>query len=495
MTGKRQRVTDKTQLMDQGLPPIYDKAFINGQWIAAQSGKCFTVRNPANGETLADVPDMDAADITRAIDAAAQSTNVWRGMLPAERAKILSRWAGLIEERADDLALLMTLEQGKPLAEARGEVMAAAATVQWCAEEGRRLYGEYLEGPKAGTRILVSRHPVGVVAAITPWNFPVGMITRKVGPALAAGCTVILKPAESTPLCALSLAALAEKAGLPAGVFNVVTTANARGAGEVMTKDARVRKISFTGSTPVGKLLMAQAAGNLQKVSLELGGNAPFIVTANANLERAADGAIASKFRNAGQTCICANRIFVHKNVYDRFKEIFLRKISELKVGDGREDGVTIGPLIDGNALQKVERLVQSARSEGAVILTGGKRHELGGSFYEPTLIEGAGDDAGIFREEIFGPVAVLYIYDTADEVVLRANDTAFGLAAYVYSESLKEVWDLSDRLAYGMVAINEPMLATDLAPFGGVKESGIGREGGKYGLLEYTEIKYRLLG
>lgn len=472
---------------------VKNRAYISGRWVPARAGDVFTVTNPATDDSLADVPDFKGEDVILAIDAAAKAFEGWSALPTADRAKLLSAWAALIDETADDLALLMTLEQGKPLTEARGEVKAAAATIQWCAEEGRRLYGDYLEGAKPDTHIVVSRRPIGVAAAITPWNFPVGMITRKVGPALAAGCTVVLKPSELTPLCALALADLAEKAGIPGGVFNVITTTDAAAAAKILTGDARVRKISFTGSTPVGKSLMAAASANLQKISLELGGNAPFIVMASADLEKAVDGAIASKFRNAGQTCICANRIFVHDAVYNVFKDMFLSKIKALKVGNGWEDGVSIGPLIDDKAMQKVKRLVQAARDAGAQIIAGGNLDGLGGRFYQPTLMEGVPDDSALFREEIFGPVAVLYRFSDTEEVIKRANNTPYGLAAYVYTNHLTEGWKISARLAYGMVAVNEPMLATDLAPFGGIKESGIGREGGKYGLLEYTEMQYRL--
>lgn len=474
---------------------VMDKAFIDGQWIETESKKCFPVINPADSTTISTVPDMDATDVQRAIEAASTAFEIWRTLLPLDRYKLLIKWSKLIEDRADDLARIMTYEQGKPLSEARGEVLGAAGTIQWCAEEGRRLYGEFLEGPKAGTRIIVSREPVGVVGAITPWNFPVGMITRKVGPALAAGCTVVLKPAESTPLSALALAALAEKAGLPAGVLNIVTSTRAAEIGKVLTSDPRVRKISFTGSTGVGRKLMAQASEHIQEISLELGGNAPFIVCESADIEKAADGAIASKFRNAGQTCICANRIFVHKNIYDEFRTVFRRKIDALRVGPGWQGGVTIGPLINQEAIEKIGKMIEEAHKAGAKVLAGGKRHELGGTFFQPTLIENVPDDARLAQEEIFGPVAALYSFESDQEVADRANDTPFGLASYIYSQDLAQVWRLSDSLKYGMVAVNEPLLATDLAPFGGVKESGIGREGGKYGLLEYTDIKYRLFG
>ncbi len=482
--------------MGPELKYVHDRALIGGQWVEACGKKTFSVQNPADLSRITDVPDMGVEDVHAAIDAAQTAFEGWCTRLPLDRAKILSRWATLIEERAGDLALLMTCEQGKPLSEAKSEVLGAAATIQWCAEEGRRLYGEFLEGPKPGTRIIISRHPVGVVGAITPWNFPVSMITRKVGPALAARCTVVLKPAESTPLCALALAGLAIEAGLPGGVFNVVTSQNASEIGKALTSDPRVRKISFTGSTGVGRKLMAQASEHVQKISLELGGNAPFIVFESADLEKAAEGALASKFRNAGQTCICANRIFVQKSIYSRFLEVFRKKIETLKVGPGWKKDVSIGPLINEKAVQKIESMIEEAKKAGAKIELGGQCDKrLGATFFEPTLITGAPDNVRLAREEIFGPVAVLYSFESEDEVVRRANDTPYGLGSYIYTADQAQVWRVSDNLAYGMVAVNEPLLATDLAPFGGIKESGIGREGGKYGLLEYTDIKYRLFG
>lgn len=498
MTGKLSHAKhgDLRTFMAPELKYVHDRALIDGQWVEACQKKTFSVQNPADLSHIADVPDMGPEDVQSAIEAAQTAFQGWRTRLPLDRAKMLSRWSALIEERAEDLALLMTCEQGKPLSEARSEVLAAAATIQWCAEEGRRLYGEFLEGPKPGTRIVVSRHPIGVVGAITPWNFPVSMITRKVGPALAAGCTVVLKPAESTPLCALALAGLALEAGLPDGVFNVVTSQNASEIGKVLTSDSRVRKISFTGSTAVGRKLMAQASEHIQKISLELGGNAPFIVFESADLEKAADGAIASKFRNAGQTCICANRIFVQKSVYGRFLEVFRGKIKALKVGSGWQKDVSIGPLINEKAVEKIEGMIEEAKKAGARIELGGQRDKrLGATFFEPTLITGAPDNIRLAYEEIFGPVAALYSFESEDEVVRRANDTPYGLGSYIYTADQTQVWRASDNLAYGMVAVNEPLLATDLAPFGGIKESGIGREGGKYGLLEYTDIKYRLFG
>ena len=487
-------ITDSSSgIMEPEPKGIKTLGLVNGQWVKSRSGKTFPVLNPATSEKITDVADFGPEDTESAISAAQAAFEGWRVLSPADRGTILNQWAVLIRENADDLALLMTCEQGKPLAEAKAEILAGANTIQWCAEEGRRLYGEFIEGSKAGTKIIISREPVGVVGAITPWNFPASMITRKVGPALAAGCTVVLKPAEDTPLLALALADLAQKSGLPAGVLNIVPTSEAASVGKVLTEDVRVRKISFTGSTKVGKLLMSQAAGNLQKISLELGGNAPFIVFSSADIQKAVAGVIASKFRNAGQTCISANRIFVHKKVCSEFIDLFLSKIKTLKIGPGWEDGVTIGPLINAKAIEKIEKMIATAKSDGAKIHVGGHRHALGGTFFEPTLITGVKDDSLLACDEIFGPVAVVYEFEDEADVVKRSNDTPYGLAAYIYSEDQKQVWRVSDGLQYGMVGINESLLASDLAPFGGVKESGIGREGGRYGLLEYTNIKYRL--
>ncbi len=481
--------------MDIAKDFLIEKAYVNGQWIDAVAGKTFEVTNPANSDVLAAVPDLGGEETRHAIAAAQDAFGSWRALSPLQRSHLLRGWADAIRARLEDLAVLMTMEQGKPLAEARGEIAGSAATLDWCAEEGRRLYGDFIDGQKQGTKIVISRHPVGVVGAITPWNFPASMITRKVGPALAAGCTVVLKPAEATPLTALALALLADQVGFPAGVLNVVTSSRAAEVGKALTGDSRVKKISFTGSTAVGRALMAQAAEHIQKISLELGGNAPFIVFSSADLERAAEDAITSKFRNAGQTCICANRIFVQEAVWDRFLDIFSMKVKGLKVGPGWEENVRIGPLIDQKALEKVERLVGAAEGSGAAVHTGGKRHTLGGSFFTPTILLNADDNALISKEEIFGPVAVLYPFQTEEEVIARANDTPYGLSSYMYSGDLAQIWRVSDALEYGMVGINEPLLATDLAPFGGTKESGIGREGGRYGLLEYADIKYRLFG
>ncbi len=477
-------------------PHILKKhAYVGGKWIdAAQNGR-FSVLNAANGEEISTVPDMNADDAAAAIVAAHEAFSSWSALSPLQRSDLLLAWSELIVKNADELALLMTCEQGKPLAEAKAEIIGGAATVRWCAEEGRRLYGDFIDGSKPGTKIITSRHPVGVVGAITPWNFPVGMITRKVSPALATGCTVVLKPAESTPLCALALAELAGQAGIPAGVFNVVTSSRPAEIGGVFTSDHRVAKISFTGSTRVGKVLMAQAAQNIQKISFELGGNAPFIVFPSADLEKAVQGAVASKFRNAGQTCICANRIYVHEQIFNQFQGMFLQKIKGLKVGPGWEKEIDVGPLINNQAIEKIEKMIDSAKSAGAKILTGGKRHSAGNCYFEPTLMADVPEDQPIAKEEIFGPVAVLYPFRDEDDVVRRANDTSFGLSSYIYSQDSSQIWRVSDALQSGMVGINEPFLANDLAPFGGIKNSGIGKEGGKYGLLEFTNLKYRLFG
>lgn len=474
---------------------LKNKAFINGEWVTAKDGAMFDVLNPATGQVLGQVPDMGPGDATLAIDCAYKAYDRWKHLLPLDRANILTLWAELIEKEAESLSLVLTMEQGKPLAESRSEVLSCSATLRWCSEEARRLNGEFLDGHKPDTKIIISRHPVGIVAAITPWNFPASMVVRKVAPALASGCTVVLKPAEDTPLTALALADLGQKAGLPAGVFNVVTTSSPREIGRILSEDVRVRKISFTGSTSTGKTILSQSAQNVQKVSLELGGNAPFIIFPSADLIKAVDGAMASKFRNAGQTCICANRIYIHQSIYEQFLKIFLNKTNELIVGNGQDGRVTIGPLINLRAVERVENQILDSVGRGARILVGGHRHKLGGTYFEPTVVVGAPDDSRLAREEIFAPVAVLYSFETETEVVERANDTRYGLSSYIYSNDMAQVWRVSDVLEFGMVGINEPFLATDLAPFGGMKESGIGKEGGKYGLLEYTEIKYRLFG
>ena len=494
VAAKRAANTQQDFMVQDQKSLLRDRALIEGRWVAASDGRTFSVTNPATTERIADLPDLGEVEIDTAIGAAADAFSSWSAMLPQERSQLMTSWAALIEDNADDLGRLMTAEQGKPLAEAVGEIKGSAATIRWCAEEGRRLYGEFIDGHKPSTKIIVSRHPAGVVGAITPWNFPASMITRKVGPALAAGCTVVLKPATATPLSALALGFLAMEAGIPAGVLNIVTSKDAKMVGRKLTGDSRVRKISFTGSTDVGKTLMVQAAGQVQKISLELGGNAPFIVFPSSPLDKAVKGAIDSKFRNAGQTCICANRIYVHDQIFDRFVIEFSNAVRQLTVGDGLDDGVRIGPLINMAAVEKIEELIEDATSRGATILAGGRRHKRGGTFFEPTILAGAPDDSKIAQEEIFGPIAVLYRFTDEDEVVRRANDTVFGLSAYLYTEDLGQALRVSERLQSGMVAVNEPLLASDLAPFGGVKQSGIGREGGQYGLLEYVDIKYRLI-
>lgn len=474
---------------------LRDNAFINGHWVPADSGKRFDVTNPADGATLTSVPDLGAEDTTKAVDAAREAFIDWRGQTAGHRARMLHRWHDLIRANEDDLALLMTLEQGKPIKEAKGEIRYAASFVSWFAEEARRAYGDVIPSHMADKRILALKQPVGVVAAITPWNFPAAMITRKIAPALAVGCTVIVKPSEWTPLSALALARLAEDAGFPPGVINVVTSMDAETVGDVLTAHPDVRKLSFTGSTRVGKLLLRKAAETVKRVSLELGGNAPFIVFPDADLEAAVEGAVASKYRNAGQTCVCANRILVHEDIAEEFAVRLTAKTSRLTVGPGVDENSDIGPLINEAALEKVERLVGGATSAGAELRTGGAPHELGGTFYQPTLLSGVTDEMDIFGEEIFGPVAATSTFKTEEEVVRRANDTPFGLAAYVYTRDNARIWRISEALEYGMVGVNTGMISTPVAPFGGVKQSGVGREGSRYGIDEYLEIKSVTIG
>ncbi|MBX2890578.1 MAG: NAD-dependent succinate-semialdehyde dehydrogenase [Saprospiraceae bacterium] len=469
------------------------EAFINGQWSAADSGKAFPVTNPATGEVLAQVADLGAAETRRAIAAAETALPAWRAKTATSRAHVLRRWYELILEHADDLGLLLTLEQGKPLAEARGEIRYGATFIEWFAEEGKRAYGDVIPPHQAGMRLLVTKQPVGVVAAITPWNFPNAMITRKVAPALAAGCTVVLKPSEETPLSALALAELAQRAGFPAGVLNIVTGLDAPAIGKELTDSPIVRKLSFTGSTEVGKLLMRQCADTVKKISLELGGNAPFIVFDDADLDAAVEGAIASKYRNAGQTCVCANRLFVQTAVYEAFLKKFTVAVQKQKVGPGTEQGVQIGPLINDEALEKVARLVGDASQKGARLLTGG--HAMQGTFYEPTILADVDARMDIMHEEIFGPVAPVTRFETENEVIEMANDTPYGLAAYFYGRDIGRVFRVAEALDYGMVGVNTGLVATTVAPFGGMKESGIGREGSKYGLEEFLEVKYVCLG
>lgn len=480
------------QLSDPKL--LRDQCYVDGKWIPANSGKSFDVTNPATGAVLASVPSFGGDETRAAIEAAQRAYPAWRAKSAKERSALLYKWYELIIEAADDLAFLMTAEQGKPLLEARGEVVYGASFVQWFAEEAKRVYGDTIPAPAGDRRIVVVKEPVGVIASITPWNFPIAMITRKCAPAIAVGCTVVIKPAEDTPLCALALAELAHRAGIPAGVVNVITGDPVAIGGE-LTSNPTVRKLSFTGSTEVGKLLIRQCADTVKKVSMELGGNAPFIVFDDADLDAAVAGVMASKYRNAGQTCVCANRIFVQAGIYDAFAEKMAAAVVELKVGDGFEDGVTQGPLINKAAIEKVERLVEDAISKGASVVTGGARHELGGTYYTPTLLTGVTTDMACATEEIFGPVAPLYKFETEAEAIQMANDTPYGLAAYFYARDVGRVWRVSEALEYGIVGINEGIISTEVAPFGGMKESGIGREGSKYGTEEFLEVKYLCMG
>jgi succinate-semialdehyde dehydrogenase / glutarate-semialdehyde dehydrogenase len=470
------------------------RAFIGGKWLDAASGATHTVVNPATREPIGTVPDMGAAEARRAIEAASQAFPAWAALTAKERAAILRRWYELLMANQEDLATLMTAEQGKPLAEAKGEIGYGAAFIEWFAEEGKRLYGDVIPQHQADKRLLVLRQPLGVVAAITPWNFPLAMITRKAGPALAAGCTMVVKPASQTPYSALAAAALAARAGVPAGVLNVVT-GSATAIGGEMTSNPLVRKITFTGSTEVGKKLMAQCAGTVKKITMELGGNAPFIVFDDADLDAAVLGAIASKYRNTGQTCVCANRLLVHAPVYEAYARKLAHAVAQLRVGDGLKGPTDQGPLIDAKALAKVEQHLADALAKGARIVQGGKRHLLGGTFFEPTVITEVTPAMMIAREETFGPVAPLFRFETEADAIRMANDTEFGLAAYFYTRDLARSWRVSEALEYGMVGINTGIFSTEVAPFGGVKESGIGREGSKYGILDYTELKFVCVG
>ena len=471
------------------------QAFINGEWVNADKGATHEVHNPASGDKLATVPDMGAVETRRAIDAAAAAQPGWARLTAKERATVLRRWYDLMMSNQDDLAQIMTAEQGKPLAESKGEIAYAASFIEWFAEEGKRLYGDVIPAHQADKRLLVLRQPIGVVAAITPWNFPAAMITRKAGPALAAGCTFVCKPAQQTPYSALAMAELARRAGLPAGVLNIVTGKQSRAIGGEMTSNPIVRKVTFTGSTAVGKQLMAQSSGTLKKLSLELGGNAPFIVFEDADLDAAVLGAIASKYRNTGQTCVCANRLLVQSPVYEAFTRKLSEAVSQLRVGDGLKGVTDQGPLIDQNALAKVEEHVADAVAKGARIAYGGKRHALGGNFYQPTVLTNVTPDMLVAREETFGPVAPLFRFETEADAIRMANDTEFGLASYFYTRDLARSWRVAEALEYGIVGLNTGLISTEVAPFGGVKESGIGREGSRYGILDYTELKYLCVG
>ncbi|CAA0269421.1 MULTISPECIES: NADP-dependent succinate-semialdehyde dehydrogenase [Klebsiella] len=470
------------------------QAFIDGRWRDASSGETLGVTNPANGQQLGSVPKMGAEETREAIDAAARALPAWRALTARERATILRRWFDLMMEHQDDLARLMTLEQGKPLAEAKGEIGYAASFIEWFAEEGKRIYGDTIPGHQADKRLLVIKQPIGVTAAITPWNFPSAMITRKAGPALAAGCTMVLKPASQTPFSALALAELANRAGIPEGVFNVVT-GSASEVGNELTGNPLVRKLSFTGSTEIGRQLMEQCAKDIKKVSLELGGNAPFIVFDDADLDKAVEGALASKFRNAGQTCVCANRLYIQDGVYDRFAEKLQQAVSKLQIGDGLQPNVTIGPLIDEKAIAKVQEHIADALDKGARVATGGKSHELGGNFFQPTILVDVPSDAKVAKEETFGPLAPLFRFKDEADVIAQANDTEFGLAAYFYARDLGRVFRVGEALEYGIIGINTGLISTEVAPFGGVKSSGLGREGSKYGIEDYLEIKYMCIG
>ena len=470
------------------------QAYIGGRWCDADSGATFDVTNPATGETLGTVPNMGAAETRRAIEAAKNAWAAWRRKPAKERSALLRRWNDLMVANVDDLGKLMTAEQGKPLAEAKGEVLYAASFIEWFAEEAKRVYGDTIPSPWNDRRLVVIKEPIGVCAAITPWNFPAAMITRKAGPALASGCTMVAKPAEATPLSALALAMLAERAGIPAGVFNVLT-GEPREIGGEMTSNPDVRKLTFTGSTEVGRILMRQSADTIKKLSLELGGNAPFIVFDDADLDAAVEGAIVSKYRNAGQTCVCANRLIVQSGVYDAFAEKLVAAVKKLKVGNGLEADVDQGPLIDRSAVEKIEDHIQDAVSHGARVLLGGKQHALGQTFFEPTVLADVTPKMKVAREETFGPLAPLFRFETDEDAVRLANDTEFGLASYFYSRDVGRIWRAAEGLESGIVGINTGLISNEVAPFGGVKQSGLGREGSHYGMEEFVEVKYLCFG
>jgi len=480
------------QISDQSL--LKTRAYINGEWVDADSGATVPVTNPANGEVIAEVAKCSTAETRRAIEAAEAAFPEWRKRTAKERAACLRKWFNLMMEAQEDLALIMTLEQGKPLAESRGEIAYGANYIEWFAEEAKRMYGDTIPQPSNDKRIVCIKQPVGVVACITPWNFPNAMLTRKIAPALAAGCTVVCKPANATPLSAYAFVELAERAGIPAGVINMVTGETAA-IGKELTSNPIVRKLTFTGSTPVGKQLMAECAQTVKRTSMELGGNAPFIVFDDADLDAAVAGALISKYRNAGQTCVCANRILVQAGCYDAFADKLATAVSGLKMGDGTQEGVTVGPLITEEAANDMEAFVADAVSKGAKMVAGGNRSELGTNFFEPTILTNVTGEMRVFREEIFGPIAPLFKFDTEDEAIQMANDTEFGLACYFYSRDIGRIWRVAESLEYGIVGINEGIISNEMAPFGGVKESGQGREGSKYGLDDYTEIKYMCMG
>jgi len=481
------------QLNDPGL--FKTRAYINGEWLDSDSGATFSVTNPANGEQLAEVASVGQEETRRAIAAAEKAMQQWRQRPANERAKLLRRWYELVMEHQQDLAKLMTLEQGKVLAESVGEVAYGASFIEWFAEEARRIYGDVIPLPQTDRRGVVIKQPVGVVAAITPWNFPNAMITRKAAPALAAGCAIVLKPAAETPLSALALAELAERAGIPAGLFNVLPGENSREIGAELTSNPTVKKVTFTGSTPVGKTLMKQAAETVKRTSMELGGNAPVIVFDDADLDQAVAGALVSKFRNSGQTCICANRILVQDSVYDAFVEKLTTAVEAFRIGDGMASDSTHGPVINAKAANNIDSLVKQAVSQGATVVTGGRIDDQGECFYQPTILTNVTDQMRVFREEIFGPVAPVFRFSTEEEAIAMANDTEFGLASYLYTRDVGRVWRVSEGIEYGMVGVNEVAISAEMIPFGGVKESGQGREGSKYGLDDYLEVKYICMG
>jgi len=470
------------------------QAYIAGQWVDAADGAVQEIFNPATGEKIGTVPMLGAAETRQAIEAADEAQKAWAARTAQERSAILRRWYELMVAHADELAEILTLEQGKPVAEAKGEILYGASFIEWFAEEGKRIYGDVIPTHKAGARVVVIKQPIGVVGAITPWNFPNAMITRKCGPAMAAGCPFVVKPAPDTPFSALALAVLAEEAGVPAGIFSVVT-GDAVAIGGELTGNDTVRKLSFTGSTGVGKLLMEQCAATVKKVSMELGGNAPFVVFDDADIDAAIDGAMASKFRNAGQTCVCTNRFLVQDGIYDQFVEKLRAAVAELNVGNGFDNGVNQGPLINEAAVAKVEDHIADAVAKGGEVVTGGQRHALGGTFFEPTVISGVTNEMKVAREETFGPLAPIFRFSTEEEAIAMANDTEFGLAAYVYTRDLGRAWRVGEGMEYGMVGINEGIISTTVAPFGGIKQSGLGREGSRYGIDDYVEIKYLMMG
>lgn len=479
----------KMLLKDPSL--LETRAFVAGEWVDADDGATFEVKNPARGDVIARVADLSRAEVKRAIEAAQLAMKDWAARTAKDRAKVMRRWFELMMENQDDLGTILTAEQGKPLPEARGEIAYGASFIEWFGEEAKRVYGETIPGHMADKRITVLRQPIGVVASITPWNFPNAMITRKCGPALAVGCGFVARPAAETPLSALALAVLGERAGLPKGILSVVTSSRSSDIGKEFCENPLVRKLTFTGSTEVGRILLRQAADQVLKCSMELGGNAPFIVFDDADLDAAVEGAMASKFRNNGQTCVCANRIYVQAGVYDEFAKRLARAVDKLTVGDGLKDGTTTGPLINADAVEKVEEHIADALDRGAQVVTGGKRHDLGGSFFQPTVVTNVPADAKVSTEETFGPLAPLFRFETEDEVVAKANDTIFGLAAYFYARDIGRITRVQEALEYGIVGVNTGIISTEVAPFGGVKQSGLGREGSRHGIEDYLEMKY----